>query len=192
MEYTVFSVVLIGLSLSLDAFAVSVCSGISAPNLRRFYTIRASLFFGLFQFIMPVTGWFLGMSFVTYIQAYDHWVAFGLLAFIGGKMLLEGIRHKKGGGSDAGEANVRDLKTLLILAIATSIDALAVGLTFSMLGGGIWLEAALIGVITFVVCNCGFEFGRRVGTLLEKWAAISGGVILIGIGLKILIEHLTA
>jgi putative Mn2+ efflux pump MntP len=199
------SIILIGLSLSMDAFAVSVCSGISIPGLKVSHAVQASLFFGVFQFIMPVAGWFAGRTFISYIQTFDHWIAFGLLAFIGGKMILEALReglHAKGdkthtgGCTDGGEkvnagnyADIRNLKTLLSLALATSIDALAVGLSFSILNSGIWGPAALIGGITFVVCLAGFEFGRRIGFVFGRGAQILGGIILIGIGIKILIEH---
>jgi len=182
---TILSVILIGLSLSIDAFAVSVSAGISIRDLKIFHAVRASLFFGAFQFAMPVAGWYLGTAFAVYIQSFDHWIAFGLLAFVGGKMILESF---KGSGS---AADIRCFSCLLTLSLATSIDALAVGLSFSILGHGIWLPAAIIGGITFVVCLSGFEFGRRIGPLLEKWAGITGGLILIGIGVKILIEHLS-
>jgi putative Mn2+ efflux pump MntP len=186
------SIVLIGLSLSMDAFAVSVSSGISIKDLRIFQAVRASLFFGIFQFVMPVAGWYLGMAFAVYIQAVDHWIAFGLLIFVGGKMILENLKKEKGEGEkDTHEtADIRSLSCLFTLAVATSIDALAVGLSFNILGQGIWLPAAAIGGITFAVCLTGFEFGRRIGVLLKKWAAVAGGLTLIGIGTKILIEHL--
>ena len=181
---TLLSVVLIGLSLSMDAFAVSVAAGISIKDLKIFHRVRASFFFGLFQFIMPVAGWYLGKSFAVYIQSFDHWIAFGLLFFIGAKMLWETLK-----GSDSA-GDIRSLSALLTLSVATSIDALAVGLSFSVLGHGIWFPAAIIGIITFTVCITGFEFGRRIGALLGKWAGIAGGLVLIGIGVKILVEHL--
>jgi putative Mn2+ efflux pump MntP len=187
----VFSVVLIGFSLAMDAFAVSVSSGISIKDLKLFHAIRASFFFALFQFAMPVAGWYLGMAFAAYIHAFDHWVAFGLLALIGGKMLFEAAKEKEeesGSGPDRGR-DIRFLPCLLLLAVATSIDALAVGLSFSLLGQGIWGPAIVISVITFAVCLTGFEFGRRIGVLFEKRAEILGGLILIGIGIKILVEH---
>ena len=181
---TMFSVALIGLSLSMDAFAVSVGSGVSIKDLKPFHAARASLSFGLFQFAMPVAGWYLGTAFAAYIQAFDHWAAFGLLTFIGGKMIWESLR-----GSDSA-GDIRSLSCLLTLSVATSIDALAVGFSFSILSQGIWIPAAAIGGITFMTCLIGFEFGRRIGAFLEKSAGIAGGLILIGIGVKILIEHL--
>jgi putative Mn2+ efflux pump MntP len=190
----VFSIVLIGFSLAMDAFAVSVSSGISIKDLKFFHALRASFFFALFQFAMPVAGWYLGMAFAAYIQAFDHWVAFGLLALIGGKMLFEAAKEKEeeGGSGPARGRDIRFLSCLLLLAVATSIDALAVGLSFSLLGQGIWTSALLISLITFAVCLTGFEFGRRIGALFEKRAEILGGLILIGIGIKILAEHFLA
>jgi putative Mn2+ efflux pump MntP len=188
----VFSVVLIGFSLAMDAFAVSVSSGISIKNLKLFHALRASFFFALFQFAMPVAGWYLGLAFAAYIQAFDHWVAFGLLILIGGKMLFEASKEKEkeeAGGPDQGK-DIRSLSCLFLLSVATSIDALAVGLSFSFLDQDIWAPAFLISAITFAVCITGFEFGRRIGVLLEKRAGILGGLILIGIGIKILLEHL--
>jgi putative Mn2+ efflux pump MntP len=225
------SIVLIGLSLSMDAFAVSVSSGICIPGLKPSYAVRASLSFGLFQFVMPLAGWYLGGAFAAYISAVDHWIAFGLLALIGGKELWEALLEKAGAGpcetagpeepggpegpdgpegpggpnKPGGETNaagngaammkkpradIRDTLTLLNLSVATSIDALAVGISLSIMGHNIWFSAALIGGITFVVCLSGFEFGRRLGGLFRKGARIAGGLILIGIGVKILMEHL--
>ncbi|QQO10507.1 manganese efflux pump MntP [Breznakiella homolactica] len=203
------SIVLIAVSLSMDAFAVSVSSGICIRNLKPFHAVRGALFFGVFQFIMPVIGWYLGNSFRSYIEEYDHWIAFVLLAFIGFKMIKEGIATKKapcpeeesssedglpcGCGEDKiNSSDIRKLGTLVTLSIATSIDALAVGLSFSVLNQNIWGPAAIIGVITFVVCLAGFEFGKRIGVFFEKWAQIIGGVILVAIGVRILAEHLFA
>jgi putative Mn2+ efflux pump MntP len=184
-------VALVGLSLSMDALAVSVSAGISIPGLRVFHALRASFLFGLFQFLMPLAGWFLGSAFLVYAAAYDHWIAFGLLALIGAKMIREAFRA---GHDSGGAADLRSFGVLLVLALATSIDALAVGVSFSFLDTGIWESAALIGAITFTVCLTGFEAGKRFrrGRLLGRGAQIAGGLILIGIGLKILIEHFAA
>jgi putative Mn2+ efflux pump MntP len=203
------SIVLIGLSLSMDAFAVAVSSGICIPGLRPFHAVRASFSFGLFQFFMPVAGWYLGSAFAAYINAVDHWIAFGLLALIGGKELWEALTEEaeaipgeNGGepetaageaavpGSKKSRADIRNPLTLFNLSLATSIDALAVGVSLSILSHGIWLSAALIGGITFLVCLFGFEFGRRLGFLFKKGARMAGGLILIGIGVKIVLEHL--
>jgi putative Mn2+ efflux pump MntP len=186
----VLPVVLIGFSLAMDAFAVSVSSGISIKGLKLFHAARASFFFAFFQFAMPVAGWYLGMAFAVYIQSFDHWVAFGLLVLIGGKMLFEASKEKEETGGPDRCKDIRSLSCLLLLSVATSIDALAVGLSFSLLEQDIWLPAVIISVITFAVCLTGFEFGRRIGALLKKRAEILGGLILMGIGVKILLEHL--
>jgi putative Mn2+ efflux pump MntP len=183
------SVILIGLSLSLDALAGSVSSGVSIKGLKLFYIIRASFCFGLFQFLMPLIGYAVGRTFISYIEAYDHWVAFALLAFIGGKMLKDALSAKPN-AEGAADADIRSFGTLLVLAVATSIDALAVGVSFSVTGDNILTSAAIIGVITFAVCFAGFEFGKRIGRLFEKRAAVAGGLILIALGVKILVEHL--
>jgi putative Mn2+ efflux pump MntP len=187
MNQTV-SIVLIGLSLSMDAFAASVCSSVSIRGLRAVYALRASLFFGLFQFIMPVAGWFLGRTFISYIEAYDHWIAFALLAFVGGKMIKEALFREK---EQRGGSDIRNAGTLLVLSLATSIDALAAGISFEIMNLNIWHTSAAIGLITFCVCMAGFEFGRRIGLLFEKGAEIAGGLVLIGLGVKILVEQLS-
>jgi putative Mn2+ efflux pump MntP len=184
------SIVLIGISLSMDACAVSVSAGVSIRGLKKFYMIRSAFFCGLFQFIMPVMGYYLGKAIVSYIEAFDHWVAFALLAGIGGKMLYEALLKNKKPKQDETGSDIRSLKTLLVLAVATSIDALAVGISLSMMSLGIWLSATLIGGITFVICLLGFEFGKRIGLFFEKGSQIAGGIILIAIGVKILLEHL--
>jgi putative Mn2+ efflux pump MntP len=182
----------IALALSMDAFAVSVSSGICIPHLQLRYAIRAAAAFGLFQFLMPVLGWLAGSAFRGLIQGFDHWIAFGLLAFVGGSMLKEALGHKDPAAcKDPDEAKgILDLKTLLILAVATSIDALAVGLSYSLLGQPILGPAALIGVVTFALCFVGTEFGKKLGAAFERWAEMAGGGTLILIGIKILGEHL--
>jgi putative Mn2+ efflux pump MntP len=140
---------------------------------------------------MPLIGYAVGRTFISYIEAYDHWIAFALLAFIGGKMLKDALIAKPD-SADAVGADIRSFAPLLVLATATSIDALAVGVSFSITGQNIWTSAALIGGITFAVCFAGFEFGKRIGRLFEKWAAIAGGLILIALGIKILAEHLSS
>jgi putative Mn2+ efflux pump MntP len=184
------SIILIGLSLSFDAFAVSVSSGIANKNLKTFHVVRGSLFFGGFQFVMPVIGWFLGKAFVSYIEAFDHWIAFALLAFIGGKMLIDALPGKNKKKTPREIIDIKNVGSLVLLAIATSIDALAVGLSFSMVNQDIWIPAIIIGCITFAVCFLGFEFGKKIGMAFETGSQIAGGIILIGIGTKILLEHL--
>lgn len=200
--------VLVALGLSMDAFAVSVSSGICIPHMKARHAFRAAFAFGLFQFLMPIAGWLAGSAFRAYIEGFDHWIAFALLVFVGVKMLKESFEIEEetacedpsaaaGTAASAGAAapaakkrSILDLGGLLILAVATSIDALAVGLSYSMLGNPILLPASIIGVVTFVLCLVGCEFGRRIGARFERWAEVAGGVVLIGIGLKILIEHL--
>jgi putative Mn2+ efflux pump MntP len=184
------STLLIALSLSLDAFAVSVGSGMCTKDLRRFHIFRAAFAFGLFQFLMPIIGWFLGNSFRAYIEGFDHWIAFALLAIIGIKMIIEGFDAKDDSCPTDNKFDVKNLWTLLVLAIATSIDALAIGLSYSLINQSIWFPAIAIGIITFAVCVLGFEFGKRIGAMFEKWAQIIGGIVLTLIGTKILLEHL--
>jgi putative Mn2+ efflux pump MntP len=179
----------------MDAFAVSVGSGIAIRDLKFFHALRGAFFFGLFQFIMPVMGWYLGKSIFSFIEDYDHWIAFILLALIGGKMIKESFAIKlspreAGGHTGKAPADIRSLGTLFVLTVATSIDALAVGISYSVLDRDIWAAAGLIGGITFVVCMAGFELGRRIGLFFEKIAQIAGGLILIGLGIKIVMEHI--
>ena len=199
--------VLIALGLSMDAFAVSVSSGMCTPGLKIRHAVRGAFFFGLFQFSMPIAGWYLGMGFRDYIQGIDHWVAFALLALIGGKMIKESMEPAETTCEDedpaspeptpaslapgaGGRSDVRSMRTLLTLSVATSIDAMAVGLSFSLLDTAIWTPAAIIGLITFAICLTGFEFGKRIGYLFERRAEMVGGAVLIGIGVKILAGHL--
>ncbi|MBU0936489.1 MAG: manganese efflux pump MntP family protein [Spirochaetes bacterium] len=188
-----FTYILAGFALSMDAFAVSVSSGICIADLKFRHALRAALAFGLFQFLMPLAGYAAGISFAGLIAAWDHWVAFGLLAAVGGKMLWEALHIKdEASCSDDEKAhkNILSLRVLLVLAIATSIDALAVGVSYSLLGVPIFLAAGIIGLITFVFCLFGCEFGKRLGARFERGAEVLGGVVLIGIGVKILLEHL--
>ncbi|MDR1596126.1 MAG: manganese efflux pump MntP family protein [Treponema sp.] len=183
-------IVLIGFSLAFDALAVSISSGISNRDLKMFYILRGSLFFGVFQIIMPIIGWFLGKTFVSYIQIFDHWAAFTLLAFIGGKMLIGAIPQKNRKSGAEKNTDIRNIGNLITLAIATSIDALAVGLSFSMVNQNIWIPSLIIGCITFTVCFVGFEFGKKIGIAFGNGSQFIGGLILIGIGVKILLEHI--
>jgi manganese efflux pump family protein len=188
--------VLIAIGLSMDAFAVSLSSGMCTKELSPLHVVRGAFSFGLFQFLMPVVGWLLGITLRGYIAGFDHWIAFALLFFIGAKMVVESRQttaacdDEEEDGRSQSLTDVRDIRTLLTLSVATSIDALAVGLSFSLLGTSVWGPAATIGGITFAVCLAGFEFGKRIGSVLERWAETIGGLVLIGIGLKILIEHL--
>lgn len=195
MKNLLITYCLVALGLSMDAFAVSVSSGICIPNLKFRHGLRAAASFGLFQFLMPLAGYFAGAVFRELIREYDHWIAFGLLAFVGAKMIKEGFEVRIDAACDEEELrrrNILDPGTLVLLSVATSIDALAVGLSFSVLGQPILLPAAIIGVLTFLVCLGGCEFGKRLGTAFERWAELTGGAVLIGIGIKILAEHLSS
>ena len=180
---------LIAVGLSMDAFAVSVCKGLCMKRLDMRQALVIALFFGGFQGLMPLLGWALGTQFERYITPVDHWIAFGLLALIGGKMLWDAFHEDDDDLSCPADGRL-DLRELVMLAIATSIDALAVGITFAFLGVNIWVAITIIGVTTFVLSLVGVVVGNQFGSRFEKPATIAGGIVLILIGLKILIEHL--
>lgn len=187
--------VIAGFALAMDAFAVSVSAGICVAELRFRHALRTAFAFGFFQFIMPLLGYALGSGFAGFIRGWDHWLAFGLLALVGAKMIKEAFEIRDEAAcseEDLKKKNVLDPRTLIILAVATSIDALAVGVSYSVIGAPIWLAAGIIGVVTFGLCLIGCEFGKRIGARFERWAEVAGGVALIGIGIKILVEHLVA
>ena len=186
----ILELLLIGVSLSMDAFAVSLCQGLSMPRLNWRHAAVIALFFGGFQALMPVIGWLLGSQFAGYIQSFDHWVAFVLLLLIGGNMVREAfsLEEEEEDGCSAGER--LDLKRLFLMAVATSIDALAIGVTFAFLEVQILEAASVIGVTTFVISLAGVAIGNYFGTRYQKRAEITGGVILILLGTKILLEHL--
>ena len=172
---------------AMDAFAVAVCKGLSLRNLRWRQCAVVGLYFGAFQAIMPLIGYFLGVQFREYITSVDHWIAFVLLALIGAKMLHEALS----GGEEAGSNDASlSFRAMLPLAVATSIDALAVGVTFAFLRVQIVPAVASIGAITFALSFAGVKIGNVFGDRFEKKAEICGGVILILIGAKILLEHL--
>ena len=184
-----FELFLIGVGLSMDAFAVSICKGLGMSRLNMRQAVVISLFFGGFQALMPLIGWALGSQLADLITPIDHWIAFALLAFVGGKMLWDAFREDDGEDGEAKDAKL-DLKELLMLAIATSIDALAVGITFAFLQAAIVPSVTIIGVTTFVLSFVGVAVGHFFGARFEKPATIAGGVMLILIGAKILLEHL--
>ncbi len=184
-----FELILIAVGLSMDAFAVAVCKGLAMGKINKAYALLIGLFFGGFQFLMPVLGWAMGVRFERYIVSVDHWIAFALLAIIGGKMIYEAVSEDEGGCEACTRVRI-DVKELTLLAIATSIDALAVGITFAFLKVSILPAAGLIGVITFSLSLLGVVIGNRFGSRYKKRAEICGGVILVLIGVKILIEHL--
>lgn len=189
---SIVSSILIALSLSMDAFAVSVTYGMTMRTMSLRLALRVALLFGGFQAIMPVLGWLAGYSFRAYIEAVDHFIAFGLLAIIGGKMIWEAglFREKKECAPDDKECAYERITVLLGLAVATSIDALAVGVTFVFLKISIVIPVIVIGVITFAMCMLGVRLGVKGNALPSDKIETAAGVILIGIGTKILIEHL--
>jgi putative Mn2+ efflux pump MntP len=175
---------LIAVGLSMDAFAVSVCKGLSVKELRPRHALLVGLYFGGFQALMPIVGYLLGYRFEEMIQRWDHWIAFVLLVLIGGNMIRESFSKEEELNDDFG------FKTMLLLAVATSIDALAVGVTFAFLSVRILPAAGLIGVTTFLLSMAGIWIGRVFGAKYKARAERLGGCILILIGLKILLEHL--
>lgn len=195
----IISVLFIAAALAMDAFSVSITSGMVLKKVKMSASSKIGLFFGVFQFVMPCIGYFLGSAFASLITSFDHWIAFILLGFIGGKMLYEAIK-----GDDKEEENIKnplDNKLLTMLAIATSIDALAVGVTFATMGMqvvspctfsqlALLQSAGIIGVVAFLISVAGVHIGGKCGNLFGNKAEILGGIVLIGIGVKILIEHL--
>ena len=184
---TFFELFLIGIGLSMDAFAVSICKGLSMQKIDKKYTLCIGLFFGGFQALMPLTGYLLGSQFSGYIERFDHWIAFVLLALIGFNMIKES--HEEEEEEEKPYAGV-NFKELLILAVATSIDALAVGVSFAFLGVRIAPAVTLIGCTTFVLTLVGVWVGNLFGSRYKSRAELTGGIILILIGVKILLEHL--
>ena len=185
-----FTLLLMGAGLSMDAFAVSICKGLSMRKVNKKQCLVIGLFFGGFQALMPFIGWVLGSQFEQYITSIDHWIAFILLGFIGGKMVVEAIREKDEAVEVEKMDPPLDLKEMFILAIATSIDALAVGITFAFLQVPIVEAISIIGITTFVISVIGVYVGNFFGNRYKKKAELAGGMILILIGLKILLEHL--
>lgn len=192
MDY--ISIICIAIGLAMDAFAVSVSNGATTRNLKLPYAIKLSLFFGGFQLLMPVIGWLVGKAGEGFISNVDHWVAFILLSFIGGKMIADYIKEKKEEISTEKKDRLSN-KTILVLAIATSIDALATGVILPSAVGASTFELMLvsviiIGVLTFIICVLGVYLGKLFGVLLSRYSTIFGGTVLILIGGKILFEHL--
>ena len=182
---SIIEVFLIGIGLAMDAFAVAVCKGLSMKKLDIKKCIIIGLYFGLFQGLMPVIGYLLGTSFESFITKIDHWIAFGLLLLIGISMIKEAFKK------DCEEDNDNvDFKTMIVLSIATSIDALAIGITFAFLKVDIILSAFIIGITTFILSIIGVMIGNKFGNRYEQKAQLTGGAILILMGFKILLEHL--
>jgi putative Mn2+ efflux pump MntP len=182
------TILLMAIGLALDAFTVSISAGgtITITQNRFKSALKVGLFFGIFQGIMPILGWLGGYSFKDYISTIDHWVAFGLLSIIGGKMIYESIKYK----SEIPKTNISSIYVLLTLSVATSIDALAAGLSLAFIGTHILIPAIIIAIITFILSFIGVYLGNKIGEFLKNKIGIVGGFILIGIGLKILTDHI--
>ncbi|MDD8048357.1 MAG: manganese efflux pump MntP family protein [Thomasclavelia sp.] len=182
----IFEIIVLSFGLAMDATAVSICKGLKMKKIDYKYSLIIAFMFGLFQMVMPIIGYFLGSMFSGYIEAIDHWVAFILLGIIGANMIKEAYQSE-----DECQDIVYDFKEIILLAIATSIDALAVGVTFAFLNVNIWIASSIIGVITFICSMVGVQIGNRFGIKYKSRAEVFGGVILIVLGLKILLEGLS-
>lgn len=176
----------IAVGLAMDALAVAVATGITLGKVSGRQTFRLSFHFGLFQFMMPVIGWLAGLTVERYISGYDHWLAFGLLAFVGGKMIHEAFRPDEDGKE--GFDPTRGI-SLVVLSVATSVDALAVGLSLGVLGVQIWYPAVVIGLIAAALTAAGMHLGAPLGNRFGRGMEVAGGAVLIGIGFKILFQH---
>lgn len=176
-------ILLIAISLALDAFAVSVSSGLTVKGFGLKDAVKMGVWFGVFQFVMPLIGWLLGSSIAEYVTAVSPYIAFALLAFIGGRMVIGSLKK-----DDAPPVTELSAKRLFALAVATSIDALAVGVTFAFMEINVWLAFTVIGLVAFGLSVAGGMLGGRLGERFEEHAELFGGLVLIGIGLKILIE----
>lgn len=180
------TITVIAFGLAMDAFAVSITSGVTTRHLRVNNALKIAIFFGSFQAIMPLIGWLAGLSLRNFISGIDHWVAFGLLSLIGCRMIYEAIEIDSSGK----HTSLLSIYVLLMLSIATSIDALAVGISFAFLKISIAAFIIVVGTVTFLLSFLGVFIGNRFGHFFEKRIEIIGGLILIGIGVKILVEHL--
>jgi putative Mn2+ efflux pump MntP len=182
------SVTAIAIALAMDAFAVAIVTGLTVKPLTRRHVFRLAFHFGLFQFLMPILGWSAGYAVQKHIASFDHWIAFGLLSFIGGKMVwgsLRGNDHERGSENDPTSG-----WQLVMLSIATSIDALAVGLSLGVIGSVIIMPSVIIGMVAAGFTTVGMALGRKIGSIWGKRVEIAGGMILIAIGLKIVVDHL--
>ena len=183
---TILEIILLSIALAMDCFAVSFSAGGLQKELRLRHALVIGSFFGLFQGMMPLIGYFGGQAVVNYVERFGYWIAFGILLILGLKMMFEALRPEKGGKG----LNIMKPTTLLVLSIATSIDALAVGFSFSMLDVRIWIAVLIIGIGSFLFSVGGFYMGKFLSNRIKPtYAEILGGLILIGIGIKILIEH---
>ena len=182
----IVTIILLAIGLSFDSFAVSVCSGLNLPHIRFFQAAKIAIFLALFQAFMPLIGWLVGNSIKSLIEPVDHWIAFGLLSLVGGKMVIESFSSPE----SREIKNPLNIRVILLLSLATSIDALAVGFSFATLLDKIWVAVIIIGSVTFMASMLGILLGKKTGPKINRYAEITGGLILILIGAKILIEHL--
>lgn len=181
-----FEIIFIALSMAMDAFAVCLGVGAARQSEGSRATFRLSFHFGLFQFLLPVVGWFAGLTVVQYIETYDHWVAFGLLLFVGVRMIRSGLN----GGEETHKNDPSRGWNMVLLSTAVSIDALAIGLSLALIDVIIWIPAVVIGVVTSLVSLLGLRLGNRLGRVFGKRMELIGGVVLILIGLRIVMTHL--
>ena len=182
------NILLLAVALAMDAFAVSIAAGVTLKSVSPRQTFRLAWHFGLFQAMMPVIGWSAGLTVRSHIEAFDHWVAFGLLLFVAQGMLRSALK------GDADEADPKDPTrgmTMVMLSVATSIDALAVGLSLSIVNVSIWTPALIIGLVAGAFTTVGMHLGKIIGSVasLSRWAELTGGIVLLAIGLNILREH---
>lgn len=184
----IFTIFLIAISLSFDTFAVSISSGLILRKIDFFNATKIALTLALFQSVMPVLGWLAGSGIKSYAEDFDHWIAFGILGLLGGKMIYESFTSNP----EERSFNPLDIKVMIGMAIATSIDALIVGFSFALLDFKIAVSVGIIGIVTYIVAMLGMLFGKKIGSRMGKRMEILGGIMLFLIGLKILIEHLTS
>ena len=189
----IWEIILLAVGLAMDAFAVATCRGLEMKKFSVRHAIIIALFFGVFQAGMPLLGWAVGIQFSGYIEAYDHWIAFGLLSFLGVKMIVDSFKKEDVG---QGTESTLNIKQLLLMSVATSIDALAVGITFALMKFERFLNVlppvSIIGGVTFILSFSGVFIGNRIGLKFKNKAELIGGTVLILIGVKILLEHLGA
>ncbi len=188
MELSWLSILALSVGLAMDAFAVAIAAGLTIDPVTPRHVFRLGFHFGLFQFMMPVIGWLAGGKLTTYVHAYAHWVAFVLLAYVGGKMLAEAFLPEKERQTSDPTRGLR----LVTLSVATSIDALAVGMSMALLGVSVWLPSIVIGIVAAALTVVGMTFGNRIGSRWGRWAEVAGGLVLILLGLKFLVGRLMA
>ncbi len=181
----IITIIVVGIALSFDTFAVSIGCGIAECRIRFWQAVRIAGFFAVFQALMPVLGWILGGLFKEYVANFDHWIAFGLLTIIGLKMILESFKSE-----EAKQFNPHKLSVIITMSLATTIDAFIVGISFAIIQINMFLAISIIGFITFLAAMLGMLFGKKIGGKVGAKAEVVGGVVLIIIGLKILLDHL--